>query len=182
MRRATTEKTIELLKDQWISKYGCPETIILDNGPQFRAKAFKEFAAKRRINLWYSANHHPQANSAETVNHTIVKATRTYTGQHRNHKHWDGDIQSVACALYSAVHSAIDVSPYMAVFGENIANTGADHRLQIIDDEETDILTPERFERIRNHVLAALEEAYETRALRYNLRARKIAYNDGDVV
>lgn len=179
MRRATTEKTIELIRDQWISKYGCPETIVLDNGPQLRAKALREFAEKNRINLWYTANYHPQPNATEAVNHTIVKAIRCYTGQHGNHKRWDAYLQTIACALNSAAHSATDMPPYVAVFGENIAQVGADHRIRLIDDAEEDMPTPERFGRIRQHILAALKAVYEKR---YNLRARNIEYKAGDVV
>lgn len=168
--------------DQWITKYGCPETIILDNGSQLRAIEFREFAAKMQINLWYTANYHPQANPTEADNHTIIKAIRTYTSKQGNHKNWDIDLQTVACALNSSLHSAIQITPYMAVFGENIAHTGHDHRLRILDDDEDEMPTRDKFERIRSHIIAALEEAYDIRAHRYNLRARTIEYKVGDVV
>lgn len=182
MRKATAEKTVEILQDQWITKYGCPETIILDNGPQLRSNKFREFATKNKINLWYNANYHPQANPTEAVNHTIIKAIRTYTSQHGSHKNWDSELQTVSCALNSSHHSAIQMTPFTAVFGQNIALTGNDYRLRLLDDDEEELPTSRTFEKIQSHVIAALEEAYEVRAKRYNLRARAIEYQVGDVV
>lgn len=182
MKTATAEKTIELLRDRWILVNGCPETIILDNGSQFRANLFRAFAAKMKINLWFSANYHPQANPTEAVNHTIVKAIRIYTSTQANHKDWDKDLPTVTCAINASVHSAIDMSPHMAVFGEKIALTGNDHRLRLLDDDEEDMPSLEKFRRINTHITAALEQAYDQRARRYNLRARRIEYKVGDVV
>lgn len=181
MRRATADKTVEVLTDKWITKYGCPETIILDNGPQLRAKIFRQFAEKWNISLWYTADYHPQANPTEAVNHTIVKAIRVSVRGQPSHKNWDGALNMIACALNSSYHTAIQLTPYMAVFGENIALSGNDHRLRMIEDGEPDVTSSERFETIRSRITHALEEAYERRAQRYNIRARPHEYKVGDV-
>lgn len=182
IRKATSEKTIEILRDHVISKFGCPETIILDNGPQLRSKVFKEFAAQKRINLWYTPVYHPQANPTEAANHTLVKAIRAYIKDDKSHKRWDSNLQVVVSALNSSVHSATSVTPNMAVFGENLAITGNDHRARIIDSDDEDMPSGSRFEKIRTKVMQALEDAYDGRAKRYNLRARKREFQVGDVV
>lgn len=116
------------------------------------------------------------------MNHSIVKAIRTYTSQQDKHNKWDTNLASVAYALNSALHSAINLTPYEAVFGEKPAAHGIDHRLRLHNDDEGDLPSPEKYDRIRNHIMGALEKAYDQRAQRYNLRARQIEFKPGDVV
>lgn len=182
MRKATAEKTIEILENHLITKFGCPETILLDNGSQFRSRLFKDYAAKKRITLWPTPNYHPQANPTEAANKTIGNAIRAYIQDRKSHKKWDNDLQSLICAMNSSIHTSIQMTPHMAVFGENIALSGNDHRMRIIDEEEGDAPSTVKFQRIRDHIIHALEESYLQRAHRYNLRARKIDYKVGEVV
>ncbi|KAK6021402.1 hypothetical protein OSTOST_12925 [Ostertagia ostertagi] len=50
MGLTTVEKTIEKLKDIF-SLHDLPEQIVVDNGPQFIAKEFKEYCRRRSIEL-----------------------------------------------------------------------------------------------------------------------------------
>lgn len=180
MRRATAEKTIQVLHDRVFTKYGAPETIILDNGSQLRSKVFQEFAHGRKINLWYTANYHAQANPAEATNHSIIKAIRAYLSGHADHKKWDKDLQMLAWALNSSTHTATKVTPHMAVFGEHLARLGHDHHMRV--EEEDSNRSNERFQHIQAKIQAELERAYDARTQRYNLRSRTYAYKVGDVV
>lgn len=182
LRRATAEKTVQVLEDNVFSKFGFPETIILDNGSQLKSKIFRQYALKHKINLWYSAVYHPQANPAEASNHSVIKALRAYIKGEKSQRKWDSDLQMLACALNSSVHTATGVTPYMAVFGENIALSGNDHRLRLIDDDVENIDATEKFKRIKTKMQLQLEKAYEQRARRYNLRAREIDFKIGDPV
>lgn len=182
MRKATAEKTVEILENNILSKYGVPETIILDNGSQLKSKLFQEFASRHHINLWYSANYHPQANPTEAANHSIIKAMRAYLKGVKNHKHWDHQLQWVACALNASIHTATKVTPFMAVYGEAIALSGIDHRLRSIDEDISSQSQQQRFKQIQTKIQIELESAYDTRARRYNLRSKSITYQVGDIV
>ena len=59
--------TIDALR-AWISIFGYPAQIRLDNGPSFTSSDFKEYCAKSNINLKFTATANPKANLAERAN------------------------------------------------------------------------------------------------------------------
>ncbi|KAK6059210.1 integrase core domain protein [Cooperia oncophora] len=74
MSTMTVEKTIEKLKDIF-STHGLPEQIVVDNGPQFIAKAFEEYCKRRNIELTFIPPYHHNSNGeAERFVQTFKKA------------------------------------------------------------------------------------------------------------
>ncbi|KAK6038202.1 integrase core domain protein [Cooperia oncophora] len=68
-------ETIEKLKDIF-STHGLPEQIVVDNGPQFIAKAFKEYCKRRNIELTFIPPYHHNSNGeAERYRATEHPAT-----------------------------------------------------------------------------------------------------------
>ncbi|XP_011858409.1 PREDICTED: uncharacterized protein K02A2.6-like [Vollenhovia emeryi] len=61
MRSTTAEKTTEALTEIF-ARWGTPETIVSDNGPQFISSTFKDFCAINGIKHVTSAPYHPQSN------------------------------------------------------------------------------------------------------------------------
>lgn len=180
MRTATAAKTIQLLDEQIFTKFGTPENIILDNGSQLKSKLFLDFAQKKKIRLNFTANYHPQANPTEAANKTIMNAVRAYIKDHKSHRKWDENVQQLACAMNSAVHTSTKMTPYAAVFGEEIALTGDAHRLRLTGDHH--ISENEKLQKIQDDIIIELDKAYENRRKRYNMRTRVIVYQPGDVV
>ncbi|KAK6057951.1 integrase core domain protein [Cooperia oncophora] len=71
MSTTTVEKTIEKL----FSTHVLPEQIVVDNGPQFVAKAFKEYWKKRNIELTFIPPYHHNSNGeAERFVQTFKRA------------------------------------------------------------------------------------------------------------
>lgn len=182
IHQSTAAETIRTLEEKVIAKFGCPEVIILDNGPQLRSKAMQDFATRYKITLWYTAAYHPQANPTEAANHTIVKGIRAYMEYRAPQQTWDERLPFVIAAMNSSKHSSTQVTPNMAVFGEDIATLGSDHRMKFLDDDDEAMPTSRRFENIRAHVMDHLQQSYEEAAARYNARAKPREYEPGDVV
>lgn len=86
MRTATAEKTVQLLEEQVLTKYGVPEKLILDNGSQLRSKVFRNFAHKKKIELLFTAYYHSQANPTEAANKSIMNAIRAYIRDAQSHR------------------------------------------------------------------------------------------------
>ena len=63
MGSTSASKTIEILQHLF-SKYGIPEQVVSDNGPQFRAEEFAEFMTSLGIKHYRSAVYHPATNGA----------------------------------------------------------------------------------------------------------------------
>ena len=61
MGSTSSAKTIEVMQ-QFFKKYGLPEQIVSDNGPQFRSSKFAEFLSHLGVKHYRSAVYHPATN------------------------------------------------------------------------------------------------------------------------
>ena len=61
MHSITSEATIEKLRDIF-ARYGIPQQLVGDNGPQFTAQEFSEFAKANGIKHTLVAPYHPRSN------------------------------------------------------------------------------------------------------------------------
>ena len=62
MSSTTTSKTIEVLRDLF-ARFGIPEQIVSDNGPQFVSEEFQAFIKSNGIRHITSAPYHPATNA-----------------------------------------------------------------------------------------------------------------------
>lgn len=118
-------------------------------------------------------------NASEAANKTIGIAIRSYIQQKQNHRDWDINLQKIACALNSSVHTSTKCTPYIANFGQTIST---DQQNYLADSCGNSDERPNNFIKIRNTILQNLARAYNTSKKRYDLRARPINYEIGDVV
>lgn len=86
LKRATTRAIIERITKDYIPNVGRPETILTDNGTQFRAKNWMTTLMDLNITAAYTARYHPQANPVERYNREIGRLLRTYC--HEQHTKW----------------------------------------------------------------------------------------------
>ncbi len=76
MSSTTSEKTIEALSS-FFARYGLPEQIVSDNGPQFTSVEFDNFMKQHGIKHIKSAPYHPSTNGlAERFVQTFKNAMR----------------------------------------------------------------------------------------------------------
>ncbi|RVW67554.1 Pol polyprotein [Vitis vinifera] len=60
-----------------VCRFGIPQTIIADNGPQFDSIAFRNFCSELNIRNSYSTQRYPQSNGqAEATNKTLINALK----------------------------------------------------------------------------------------------------------
>ena len=60
-----------------IYRFGIPQTIIADNGPQFYSITFRNFCSELNIRNLYSTSRYPQSNGqAEATNKTLITALK----------------------------------------------------------------------------------------------------------
>lgn len=179
MKKSTAPNTIDYLRKEIFLRFGVPEAIILDNGPQLRSKQFHEFAEQFKVKLWYNAVYHPQANPTEAANATVVNAIRAYITDSGDHRSWDVHLAELQCALNSAPHTSTSQSPHFVLYGTEIVMTGDEYAQHLVVSPEN---RTNLFSKIRSLVSEKLQDAYEKREKRYNLRARPIAFARGDQV
>lgn len=179
MKAATAPHTTDFLKKEIFLRFGVPEAIILDNGPQLRSNHFHEFAEHFKVKLWYNSVYHPQANPTEAANATVVNAIRSYITDNSDHRSWDVHLSELQCALNSAPHTSTSQSPHFVLYGSDMVLSGDEYAQHLVPPTEN---RPNLFSKIRSLVSEKLQDAYDKREKRYNLRARPIAFAKGDRV
>lgn len=182
MRTANSKNLISFLENRIFLVFGVPEIIICDNGTQFTSTDFKNFLIRYDVKFWPVSRYHPQANAAEAANKTIGTSIRAYMKDKDDHREWDKSLNEIMCAMNTSLHSSTKFSPYFVNFGQNMITNGTEYSTNNINDQFKNNSDHVRFEKIRNIVKNNLIKSYESGKKRYNLRARPIVYNVGDIV
>jgi len=167
------------------NEFGVPELLHSDNGKQFVSKQFSEFLKEHGVKHIRTAVYSPQSNAAERVNQSVLNAIRAYLED--DHRDWDLYLSEIECALRGAVHQATGVSPYFALFGQNMITNGADYQLarslNALEDNELYVLPREsRIALMREEIRKNLNKAYERSAAVYNRRSRNVRFAVGQEV
>lgn len=176
MKKATAEDTVKFLREQVFRKYGVPNVMISDNGPQLKSTVFQTFLQRHNVEHWPTSAYHPQANATEAANKTILNAIRAYIVK-ENHRDWDRNLTDIACAYNSATHSITKFSPYMILYGLDMPLSGERNACETENNE-----LAEKLKIIREKVLENLKKAFDNNKRRYDMRSRDISFNIGDVV
>ncbi len=114
MKSTTAERTVEVVRSVF-ARYGVPEQLVTDNGPQFVAESFQQFLKANGIRHIRSAPYHPATNGlAERFVQTFKQALRAMKGER-------GDI-SVKLARFllqyrKTPHATTGESPAMLFLG-----------------------------------------------------------------
>lgn len=182
LRFATASAIVKILDTHVFPIFGCPNSIILDNGVQFRSKEVTNFLKSYNVNIQYTALYHPQANPVERINRVIKTMLRSYLSE--DQRGWDRQLSQVGLAIRSSKHEVTGHSPNMIVFGREISLKGENacpDRIQF----DRSALTKEReqaFARLYADVQRKLSRAYETNSRTYNLRRRDVQYTVNQLV
>ena len=79
----TAEGAAQLLLDNLYKRFGLPDKIISDRGPQFAAKAFREMMKLLNVTSALTTAYHPQSDGAtERVNQEIEAYLSIYCSSH----------------------------------------------------------------------------------------------------
>lgn len=100
--------------------FGVPENVHSDNGKQFVSDIFKSFLSIYGTKQIKTAFYSLQGNAAEGVNRSVLQVLRSFIKEYQ--RNWDKHISDAAFALGSTIHSAINISPYYAAFGQHAAS------------------------------------------------------------
>lgn len=185
IRRATTDIVLKFLYEQVFCMFGVPETLLSDNGKQFISREFEKTMDTYGITHVRTAVYSPQANASERVNRSILAAIRGYIDS--DQRNWDSQLPAIASALRTTVHSAINMSPYEALFGQGCLEHGADYavlrRLKGLNNSGITIIPKmAKMNILHDHIKASLANAHSRYETAYNLRSKSVKFNVGDIV
>ncbi|XP_062713724.1 uncharacterized protein K02A2.6-like [Aedes albopictus] len=115
MRKITAELTIEALFETF-TRFGVPEVLRSDNGPQFISETFKSFCKEFGIVQQKTTPYWPQANGeVERMNSSILKRLRI--SQETNQDGWKWDLRNFLLMYNSTPHSTTGIAPSALMFG-----------------------------------------------------------------
>lgn len=112
----TTKQTTTILVRRVFSRFGVPDKIISDRGPQFAAKTFQDFLNKLGIKSALSTAFHPQTDrGTERVNQEIKAYLSTYCTA--NPETWSEALPILEFVHNSRTHTDRTASPFELMMG-----------------------------------------------------------------
>jgi len=185
LRQATANKICEIVERDVFLLFGVPETIMVDNGVQFRSTKFQSLLKKYEVpKLWYNAKYHAQVNFCERSNRVIKTALKSYISE--NQRHWDVELPRITQAIRTATHEITEYPPSFLMFGRHVPTSGRfyssnDDTIPNVDRKSYASQLPELRE-IFKRVESRLARAHLRNAHHYNLRRRPLEFMPGDTV
>lgn len=184
VKKINADVVVKYLENDLFMTFGVPETIVSDNGSQFRSVAFQKLMKQYEITHTLTAVHSPQANASERVNRSVISAIRAYVNP--DQKNWDENLNKISCALRSSKHSSIGTTPYYTTFGQHMVTSGSTYsllrKLNILDDRSLVFNRPDTLEIVRADAGKHMQKAHEQNEKRYNLRSREVNFAEGQEV
>nr|CAN73595.1 hypothetical protein VITISV_004697 [Vitis vinifera] len=99
-----------------VCRFGIPQTIIADNGPQFDSIAFRNFCSELKIRNSYSTPRYPQSNGqAEATNKTLITALKKRLEQAKGK--WVEELPGVLWAYRTTPGRPTGNTPFALAYG-----------------------------------------------------------------
>jgi len=110
LQRTDAETVSAAFLDFWVAAYGPQDTVLTENGPQFRATFLQGVCSFLGVTNPYSTAYHPQTNGqVERYNRTIVGQLRTYVEDHQDQ--WDTLVSMLTLAYNRRPQPSTGVAP-----------------------------------------------------------------------
>lgn len=114
MKQITARRTVQALHETF-SRFGIPESIRSDNGPQFVSEEMRAYCDEYGIILRKTTPYWPQANGeVERANKTILKHLKI--SQQSSSADWMWDLRSFLLMYNSTPHATTGVAPSILMF------------------------------------------------------------------
>jgi len=184
VKKMTADVVVKYLQQELFYTFGVPETIVSDNGSQFKSEPFQKLLNQHKISHSLTAVYAPQANASERVNSSVIAAMRSYIRE--DQKDWDEYLSSICCALRSSIHSGIGASPYYMAFGQHFVSSGSTYKLLralgMLEDRAARFTQEDSLELVRSKAREVMRKQNEKNERQYKLRSRKVVYQEGQEV
>ena len=114
----TSEDTARLLLENLYKRFGLPDKIISDWGPQFASKAFTELLKLLNIKLALSTAYHPQTDgTTEQINQEIEAYLSIYCASHP--EEWPQALHTLEFTHNNWRHADRTQTPFELMFGKS---------------------------------------------------------------
>lgn len=184
LRSAKGPALCKALEDHVFLIFGAPETLIVDNGPQFRSHSFRALLENYQVKVSYTANYHPQANPVERHHRVVKTMLSAYVKD--NHPQWEKYLNKVGAAMRSSKSDVTQLTPNFVNYGREVYFSGSRN------DPPTDTPAISAYDdpkgvsvalnKVFKDVQKRLKDAYNRTKIPYNLRRRDERFHLGQMV
>ena len=117
---AITQKSVEkFLWKNVICRFGVPQRIIIDNGPQLKGDKISQFCSNLHITMNPSLVCHPQINGqVESANKNILNSLKKRLDDAKGL--WVEELPSTLWAIRTTAHSRTRDTPFNLAFGTDV--------------------------------------------------------------
>lgn len=117
LKNQETETIARAFTDHIILKFGCPLSILTDNGANFIAQLMKRVCKLLHIKAIQTTPYHPESNGALERSHRALKEyLRSYVNKNLND--WNNYIQFAVFSYNTTPHSSTKFTPHELIFGQ----------------------------------------------------------------
>ena len=183
MRSATARTVLEAFH-RLVLRWGMPNYLLCDNGPQYISKLLRQISDVYKISLQYTPNYTPHANPTERVNRVLKTMMSCYV--QKRQVDWDMYLDEFCHSMNTAVHSSTGYTPAYLNLGHELRSPSC------LDEKSVKpflrtlpnvwVAKINGLRDIHKLVCHNLENAYKKQKSHYDLRHRPLEFNVGDMV
>ena len=112
----TAQHTTTLILDNVYKRFGLPDVIISDRGPQFTSKMFQELCKLLKIDQRLSTAYHPQTDGqTERANQELEAYLRIFCGNEP--RQWTTYLPMAEFAHNNRAHETSKLTPFQILYG-----------------------------------------------------------------
>lgn len=124
-KTATASEAANFIYNDIICRYGIPESIQSDNGPQYANEVIENLVAILKLRHQFSTPYYPQANGrAErligTLKSMLTKSIQDTDREDDGTVNWTPALYSALYVYRSSKHTATGVSPALLIYGQEL--------------------------------------------------------------
>lgn len=184
IRKATTEKVMDVLKKYVFYTHGVPKTIITDNGTNLTSHAMRGLLELMKIKHKTTSPYRPQTNGqTERYNRVIGTQLTIFAG--RKPKTWDQYLDALVFAYNTTTHSSHLSTPYRLVFGrdpDKPIDRIFESEVQILPNEKHLLIEEDILQEARKLAKTLIEKSQQATKARYDKPRQSPNYKLDDLV
>ena len=115
LRRTEAPSIAQCMLNGWVSRFGCPYSVLSDQGPEFESHLFRCLNETLGVKKLRTTTYHPRTDGmVERGNRSILDILSKYTNQEKD---WDLRIPLVLFAIRTSEHATTGFSPFRLTYG-----------------------------------------------------------------
>lgn len=115
LQRTAAPSVAQCVLNGWVARFGCPYTILSDQGPEFESKLFKALNDLTQSKKLRTTTYHPRTDGmVERSNRTVIDVLSKYGEKEPN---WDLQLPLALFAIRTSEHATTGFSPFSLTYG-----------------------------------------------------------------